>query len=173
MAPEERSEIVQILENSRQEFNAAAGGVSETQAQISPEAGRWSVLECVEHVAIVEDRFLGWLQKAERMETPRVDKQREADLAVRVPDRTNRAQAPEVVRPAGRFASLAQALAQFNATRTRAIQFADQRRGDLYSLASEHPRFGPVNGAELMVIIAGHARRHAAQIREVRAALGI
>ena len=44
MAPEERSEIVQILENSRREFNAAAGGVAESQASVRPEAGRWSVL---------------------------------------------------------------------------------------------------------------------------------
>jgi hypothetical protein len=81
-------------------------------------------------------------------------------------------QAPEAVLPGGRFTTLAQALEQFNAGRTRSIQFAEDRCDELYFLASEHPRFGPVNGVELLIIIAGHCRRHAEQIRETRAALG-
>jgi len=171
MAPEERSEIVQILENSRQEFNAAASGFAESQAKISPEEGRWSVLQCVEHVVVVEDVFFGRLQGAERMPAPRVDKQKEAELVARVPNRTTRAQAPEHVRPSDRFATLAEAIEQFNASRARTIRFAQERGDDLYSMASEHPRFGPINGIELLVIMAGHARRHAEQIREVRSTL--
>ena len=168
MAPQERIDIVQVLEDGRREFNAAAA-VPESLASACPEPGRWSVLECVEHVGTVEDRFLGWLQNAKRMESPRVDPEREADLAVRVRDRTNRVEAPQVVRPAGRFTSLAEALAYFNAARSRTIQFAEERAADLYSLAADHPRFGALNGVELLVLMAGHALRHADQIREIKA----
>ena len=42
---------------------------------------------------------------------------------------------------------------------------------DLYSVSIEHARFGVMNGVELLHTIAGHARRHAEQIREVRANL--
>jgi uncharacterized damage-inducible protein DinB len=172
MAPEERSEIVQTLENSRQELNAAVKSVSESQASASPGAGRWSVLECLEHVTAVEERFLQRLEQAERTAAPRSDKQREAELSALVTDRAQRAQAPEPVRPAGRFTSAAQALQQFNAVRTRTIQFADERAADLYSLAADHPRFGPRNGIEMLLILAGHAQRHAEQIREATAAVG-
>ena len=171
MTPQERIDILRVLEDGRREFNAAAA-VSESQATASPAPGRWSVLEIVEHVGTVEDRFLGWLQRSETMETPRVDPQREADLAVRVRYRTNRAEAPEVVRPADRFTSLAESLEYFNAARARTIRFADERASDLYSLAADHPRFGALNGIELMVLMAGHALRHADQIREARAAVG-
>jgi hypothetical protein len=171
MAPEERSEIVQALEDSRKEFCAAVEGVSEEHAKICPAAGRWSVLECVEHVAVVEQRFLSRLEAADQPPPPPLDKHKEAELAVRVTDRTGRAQAPEPVQPSGRFLSLAQALEHFNAARTRTIDFANARCGDLYQLAWEHPRFGPLNGTEVLVITAGHARRHAAQIREVRNAI--
>lgn len=173
MSPETRSEITQILENSRQELNAAVHGVSEGHANTSPEGGRWSVLQCVEHVTFVEGRFLGWLEQAKRLEEPRIDKQKEADLAARVVQRANRVEAPEAARPVGRFTTLAQALDEFNAARTRTIQFTEERAGDLYFLEVEHPRFGAMNGPELVRIIAGHAERHAAQIREVRAVLGI
>jgi hypothetical protein len=171
MAPEERTEIVQDLEHSRQEFNTIAAGISESQAKMSPQAGRWSVLECVEHVVSVEERFLSRLESAPRAESPRIDKQKEKELAVRVPDRTARAEAPEPVRPAGRFATLAQALDSFNDVRTRTVRFAETRAADLHSLLLEHPRFGVLNGAEMLVLMAGHARRHAEQLREVKAAV--
>jgi hypothetical protein len=74
--------------------------------------------------------------------------------------------------PAGRFETLEQALAEFQAARGRSLGIASEQGDALYLLATEHPRFGPVNGAELMIIIAGHARRHAEQIRETRAELG-
>jgi uncharacterized damage-inducible protein DinB len=173
MTPEPRTDLVEALEKSRQELQAAVANVDEEHASVKPEPGRWSVLECVEHVAVVEERFLGRLQAAPRLESPRVDEQKEAELAERVPNRTTRAEAPEPARPTGRFSSLAEALGQFDAARDRTIRFAQDRAGDLYWLALEHPRFGPLNGAEFIVVIAGHARRHAAQIQEVKSALGI
>jgi len=147
MAPKERTEIVETLERSRQEFIAAVAGVDEAQAKVRPDAARWSVLDCVEHVTMVEERFLGWLKVAQKLDTPRVDKEKEANLLVRV------------------------AVEQFNANRTRSIEFAQERSDELYSLAAEHPRFGPMNGVEFLIIVAAHGRRHAAQIQEVRGAL--
>jgi hypothetical protein len=168
MAPKERSErseIVENLERSRQEFLAAVAGITEAQAKERPHPERWSVLDCVEHVATVEVRFQGWLEGAKKLDAPRVDKEKE------VPDRSTRVKAPEAVVPSGRFTTLAQALEQFNTGRTRSVQFAEERSDDLYCLAAEHPRFGPVNGVELLIITAGHSRRHAEQIKETRAAL--
>jgi hypothetical protein len=129
------------------------------------------VLECVEHIATVEERLMGRLESAERLEEARVDPEKEAQLAARVANRSVRAQAPEPVAPKGRFTSVALALDHFHAVRMSTIRFAEERGGDLYHLAAEHPRFGSLNGAELMVIIAGHGRRHAEQIREITALL--
>ncbi|MGA2881134.1 MAG: DinB family protein [Bryobacteraceae bacterium] len=172
MAPKERTEIVDNLERSRQDFMAAVAGVTEAQAQARPDHERWSVLDCVEHVTTVEERFLGWLEAAKKLDQPRIDKEKEAGLMARIPDRSTRAKSPEAALPTGRFATLGQALEQFNLGRTRSIEFAQDRCDDLYCLASEHPRFGPMNGVEFLIIIAGHSRRHAAQILETRAALG-
>jgi hypothetical protein len=173
MAPQERTELVEKLERSRQEFLAAVAGLDQAQATLRPEPDRWSVLECVEHVTFVEARFLGWLQAAEKLEAPRVDKEKEATLMAQMPDRSIRLKAPEAVWPAGRFETLDQAIDQFNSGRSRSVQFAQERCDDLYCLGTVHPRLGPMNGVELIVIIAAHARRHADQIRETRAALGL
>jgi hypothetical protein len=171
MAPQERTEIVENLERSRQEFLATLAGLSDSQAKTRPAPERWSVLDCVEHVTMVEDRFLGFLQKAEKQDSPSMDKEKEAGLMASVPNRATRIQAPEAVWPQGRFETLAQAIEKFNSERGRSIQFAEEHCDDLYSLASAHPRLGPMNGVEFLILIAAHARRHAEQIRETRAAL--
>lgn len=171
MAPQEKTEIVQNLGRSREEFLAAAEGLTDEQAKTRPDPERWSVLDCVEHVAFVEERFLGWLNNAKKMDAPRIDKEKEIGLAEQVPDRSVRVKAPAEVVPNGRFETLDQGLAQFQAMRAQSIQFAEEHCDNLYCLAAEHPRFGSVNGVELLIIIAGHARRHAEQIRETRAAL--
>ena len=169
MAPQEQSEILQCLKDSRAEFHAAADGVSETQATMRPAEGRWSILDCVEHIVIAEGRFLGWLQNPLADPAPPMDKQKEAKLLLGVASREQRAQAPEPVRPTGRFATLAEALEQFDAARSNSIRFAESTGAGLYSLAAKHVFFGPINGAEVMVLMAAHCRRHAAQIREIRA----
>lgn len=173
MTPETRTDTVQLLEDSRKDFESAVSGISEAQAGQRPAPGRWSVLECVEHVAVVEERFLRRLREAGRLAKPRVDPSKETDLLARMIDRTARAQAPEAVLPANRFPGLTQALEEFRAARGRTIRFAHESGEELYSLAVEHARLGAMNGAEFMRIIAGHSRRHAAQIRDARVALGI
>ncbi|HEX5226798.1 MAG TPA: DinB family protein [Bryobacteraceae bacterium] len=170
MAPQERTEIVNNLERSRAEFLATLEGLTDAQARVKPGPDRWSVLECLEHVTFVEDRFYGWLEKAAKLDSPRRDREKELRLMAMVPDRTTRAKSPEAALPTGRW-TLQEAIDEFNARRDRSVRFAAEHSNDLYSLAAEHPRFGPVNGVELLIISAGHARRHAEQIRETRAEL--
>jgi hypothetical protein len=175
MAPEEsqqQPELLTILEESRQEFHRAVEGLEAAQASLRPVPERWSVLECVEHVVNVEQRFLGRLESAERVETPAIDKAREAALRERVVDRRQRAEAPEMLRPSGRFPNLAEALNAFDAARRETARFAELHHPELYLLVTSHPRFGTLNGYEYVLIAAGHSSRHARQIREIRAALG-
>jgi hypothetical protein len=171
MAPSEVIDIIAILEKSREDFHSSANGFPESLAKTRPEENRWSVLECVEHVTTVEEMFLKRLASGEYTEAPVEDKTREASLAQRFVDRTTKRQAPETVLPKGRFTSLAEGLQQFQGARDNTLQFARERVAELYTLASIHPAFGPLNGVEALMIIAGHAQRHAEQIREVRAAL--
>jgi hypothetical protein len=170
MAPETHMDILKNLEDSRRKVHEAAMAVSEERAKVCPEAGRWSVLQCTEHVVTVEERFLGRLESAQRTDALRIDKDREAALGMRMEDRSGRRPAPNAVIPMGRFSTVTEALAAFDAVRARTVKIAQEKGADLYYLAAEHPVFGTLNGVELLVIIAGHARRHAEQMREASVA---
>jgi hypothetical protein len=171
MAPQASIDVLQCLQDSRAEFLAASEGLSEEQAQASPAPGRWSVVECVKHVVIVESMVLRALRNPIAAPAPPVNKEREAQILSRVADRTRAVQAPEPVRPTGSPATLTQAHAEFESIRAEGIHLAESQGAGLYSLAMKHPFFGVCNGAEAMVLLAAHSRRHAAQIREIKAAL--
>ena len=55
MEPEERAQLLADLERGRNALLEVLDGVTEEVAAKSPGVGRWSVMECVEHLALSED----------------------------------------------------------------------------------------------------------------------
>ncbi len=156
---------------TRQEVHAAVEGMPETAATAAPAPGRWSVVECLEHITVVEQSFVGRLQTAAPGDVPPIDKQREANFLEQIPNRSQRAEAPERARPTGRFTNLSDALAAFDRARAETIRFAEAQQEKLYSIAETHGRFGRLNGYEFLILVAAHSRRHAGQICENRSVL--
>lgn len=154
------------LESAREELILVVSGLSEEQARTRPAPDRWSVLECLEHVSFVERRFLGMVKASEAGTSAVRDAAKEAALATRVVDRSNKRNAPEAVHPTGKHASVAEALQDFNAARDETLQFASEQGANLLSRSASHPVLGPLNGVEALLLIAGHGRRHTAQMRE-------
>jgi hypothetical protein len=165
--------LVDSLENGRQQLLECVSGLTDHAAAARPAADRWSVLECLEHIASVEHRFLSFAGTGDTYDAPRIDPERERDLAKQVVDRSTRRTAPESVVPTGRFQSVAAALAACNEARDTTVRFAQYQGDRLYMIKAAHPRFGELNGVELVHLIVGHALRHLAQIRETRAAVEV
>jgi uncharacterized protein YjbI with pentapeptide repeats len=158
--------LLEFLEAGRLDFREATKNVSAAQATIKPSEGSWSVLDCVEHVVTVEDRFLGWIAEEKSVE-PKPDTDKELRILSVMRSRLNKREAPEAVRPAGRFKDLTTALQEFEKVRDRTVEVLRERGDSLYSIGAKHRFFGDINGIELMHLIDGHARRHAEQIREI------
>lgn len=162
--------LITILETGRRDFLEATRDISPEQASGKPAPGSWSVLECIEHVVVVEGRFLGWIANGTAI-APQRSEEKEIRLSTSIRNRTAKVQAPAAVHPQGRFETLAAALAEFEAVRDRSVQLVQERGDLLYSIGVTHSRFGNMNAAELIHLIDGHARRHAEQIRETCEAL--
>ncbi len=158
--------LVSVLESGRRDFLDATADISPEQASARPAPGCWSVLECIEHIVIVEDSYLGWLAEGTAIAPPR-NPDRELRLFTTIRSRLTKVETADVLWPVGRFGSLMHALAEFNAVRDRCVRVVEERGELLYSVGAKHPYFGDVNGVELIQLIDGHARRHADQIREV------
>lgn len=169
----DRATILKMLSESSAALEEAVAGVSKDDAARKPPDGGWSITEIAEHVAVAEEGMFFMLTERFRPipEAP-PDEQKEAQLVHVILDRNQKMESPEVSKPSGKFASLAEALAHFRGCRARTIHYVEQCKDDQRKRSVKHPLAGIVNGYEYMLILANHPTRHAAQIREVRSNLG-
>lgn len=168
MLHEERLEMLERLSASRDTLLGVIEGVTEEAASKSPGPGKWSILQCVEHVIVAEEYMLGRLLTAQRSVEPVVNSRRERAIIERGADRTRKVDAPEAAIPNGRFPTLQEAVGAFLKSRQRTIQFIENCNEDLRTLLTDHPVVGRVNGYETALLIAVHPLRHAEQIAEIR-----
>jgi len=167
----ERQKAMDLLIRSRQALLEAVEGVTEQQARWKPAPERWSILEYVEHLAVSDDALVALvgrsLQSPARPETD--DERRAREQKIRetpMPRGVNRA--PEMLKPSARFASLAEAVAEFLAARGRTMDFTLNTQEDLRSHFAPHTVLGPLDGYQWLVGNARHAESHAGHIREIR-----
>jgi uncharacterized damage-inducible protein DinB len=166
--------LVALLRESREKFLGSFAGVSEEQSRVHPTDDCWSVLDTVEHLTSAETLMLRLITEGRRPRSTDAPNREQVFLQV-VADRSRKMQSPESGRPRGRFADLAQAAAQFMATRDGVMQFVEQHPEDLRAseVTHPHPAAGNVSTYEMVIIIAKHAERHAKQIEEIRSKLGL
>jgi len=167
MHVEDRLEILSNLRSGSAVLAEVLANVSEDAARRSPGTGRWSVLECVEHVALAEEYLFNQISNAKRSEVPMINIAREAAILERGANRKRRVESPAEARPRNRFATLEEAFAHFQSTRSKTIQFVENCLDDPRSMLAHHPLIGTVNNYEMLLMMALHPHRHADQIREV------
>lgn len=169
---DDKDQILLRLEEGVTALQSALAGLDPSSVLLSPVLGRWSILDCVEHLAASEAALLDRLH--EHIQTPasHADPAREARLESLALNRERTIDAPQPVHPAGACSNLAQALESFYAVRARTLEFVRGFPGDLRSSLVQHPLIQrPLNCYEMLLLMALHPIRHAAQIAEIRATL--
>ncbi len=168
----EKLGVLRELRAGRNALEEAVAGVEEAMAARKPSQEAWSILDCVEHMVESERYLLTRLRAAEHTDQPFEKSRREGKIAMLAADRSRRIEAPEQAHPRGRFATLGEALAAFDATRAEVERWVENCTGDPRCLITDHPLIvGPVTCAETLIMIAAHPARHAKQIGEIRQVL--
>lgn len=160
------SDLLEHLDAGRAAFAQALAKASAERSAQPGAGGRWSVLECAEHVATAELGMLLALRGATPSSEVR-EQQREARILAAGQDRSVPRESPARARPSGRFRTTGEALEQFLATRARTIEFLEQCPSDLRTLETNHALLGRVSGREMVLLMAMHPMRHAQQIHEL------
>lgn len=167
------SDVFAKLDESRQALRQALAIVPSAARHERPGPDRWSPIEIVEHLALVETRFSAVVggKIAEALthglgpeaapREPLPDRVREM-----LANRINRRTAPEAATPSGRLdeASAWRLADTARAGFRVAVTSADGRA--LSTVIHEHPFFGPLNVYQWVELIAAHEMRHVAQVRE-------
>ena len=177
MSTEERTKIVNWLEESHKEFLAAIDGLTEQQWNWKPAPERWSVGETAEHIVLAEGLLFGNVEKAcagpvNAAWEEKTKGKTEFIERVMAP-RLGKAKAPEPIVPSGHMTQ-AEVRERFEKQRTGIVQFATETEVAVKEHTEEHPFpvFGTLNAYQWLIYIPLHTMRHDKQIAEVKATAG-
>jgi hypothetical protein len=174
LTAQEREAALKQFEATRDNFLKSIAGLSEKQWTFKPAPDRWSVAEVAEHITVSESVLLGLVQK-QLMSSPAAPDKRDQvkgkDEVVleKVPDRSHKFQAPEMLRPTGRWATEADLTRAFEGNRAATIDYVRTTNDDLRDHFYDHPALGTLDGYQWLLLISAHSARHTAQIEEVKA----
>jgi len=168
----DKDKALAYLESTKKGVLDATKGLSEAQWNFKPAPDKWSVAECVEHIAAAEDLIRGMdVEKvmkapaAPGRDTAKID----ASIMAMIPDRSQKAQAPDELKPTNRFGSPEGSLKHFVESRATTENFLKDTP-DLRAHAVDSPMGGPkVDAYEWVLFVAAHSQRHTKQIEEVKA----
>ena len=174
LTPQEREFALQQFQTTRDNFLKSISGLSQKQWTFKPAPDRWSVAEVAEHIAVSESTLSQLVQK-QIMQSPAAPEKREQvkgkDQVIlqRLPDRSHKAQAPEFLRPTGRWATQVDLTKAFEDSRKANMDYIRTTNDDLRDHFFDHPVFGALDGYQWLLLISGHSARHTEQIEEVKA----
>ena len=169
----ERAMVITHLEETRDHLQKVISGLSKEQLNFRAEEDSWTIAECVEHLAIAENAFGSFIEKA--LATPPNPamrdslKMKDEDLMGLITDRSKTFKTAEPFEPTGKFGSFEESVNVFLTKRKEHIEFVRTTQEDLRNRFNNDLPFGLVDGVQVLIFAAGHSERHVLQMEEVMA----
>ena len=173
LTPEERKFVINMLEENSNRFLKDIEKVTEEQWNFKPASGQWSVAEVSEHITLSDGLLLSIAQKSlsspAQVEKAAALQGKENAVIERLKDRTQKAQAPESLKPSAKFATKKELIQAFKLAREKTIDYVKTTKDPLKNHVVPHPLFGDLTAYQWLVMIPAHANRHVDQLEEVKA----
>jgi hypothetical protein len=167
MSKADREHVVAHLEMTESWLSDEVSGLSPEQLNFRYGAGKWTILDVVEHLYVAEPMYWTGLRKS--MTEPPAKPKREstdADMLWYGIDRTEHQKTQAKEEPAGRLKDVGEGLAGFRKLRSTILDYArttdEDLRGHLFT------DWG-IDSYQGLLGISTHAQRHILQIREIKA----
>jgi hypothetical protein len=174
LSKQDRDFAIKYLKETEKDFLKSVKGLSDEQWKFKPAPDKWSVAEVSEHIALAED-FLSNMVTDKIMKSPEAPaekraavKGKEEQIMKMIPDRSQKAQAPEPLKPHNAFASRDALLKAFTTKRDANIKYIKDTQDPLHAHIAPSP-IGEFDAYQWMIFMAAHSKRHTAQIEEVKA----
>lgn len=171
LSPHEREKAIELLQQTEAGVFDAVKGLSPEQLNYKPAADKWSVAECVKHIAAAE-KLLWAMAEPALSQPPNPEKRAEIkfsddDLVKAVEDRSHKSKTFDALEPANSpYKTVADALEAFKANREKLIAFVKNTDADLRNHVLVLP-VGTYDYYQFILLIAAHSNRHTQQIWEV------
>jgi uncharacterized damage-inducible protein DinB len=173
LTTQERDFAVKFLTQTALGVSDAVKGLNEAQLTFKPAADKWSIEECVKHIAAAETNL--WTMVEESLNQPANPEKRagikftDEQLINAVEDRSHKSSTFAALEPANSpYKTLDEALKAFKTNRGKLIDFVKSTQDDLRNHVSVTP-IGTYDAYQFILLISAHSNRHTQQIHEVKA----
>lgn len=170
---QERKAAVNLLKDTKAEVLKAVKGLSDAQLNFKASPEKWSIKECMYHIAISEKNLWGMMEGAmksppnpeKRSEIKMTDEQ----LIKMMEDRSFKVKTVEPFEPKNTpYQSLDDAVSAFKEMRAEHIKHMKSTTEDMRNHVVQMP-FGWLDCYQLCLMMGSHSNRHMQQIIEVKA----
>jgi hypothetical protein len=169
----EREFAIQYLKKTALQVDSSLLNLTPEQMAFKPGTDKWSIAECVLHIAAAEATLWDMLEtslkepaNAEKREKIKFTDQ---ELIKAVEDRSHKSKTFAALEPANSpYKSVKEALKSFKENRRRLIAFVQSTQKDLRSQVLELP-LGTYDAYQFILLISAHSNRHVQQIKEIKA----
>ncbi|MBN8235905.1 DinB family protein [Halobacillus kuroshimensis] len=157
------------LDEKRKQLLEYAHSISDEKAARKPGEGKWSVLEILEHLYLMEQLVVYQIKQAIKQG----DIQQTSEKPIhRTTERHYKVEAPESVRPEGTFQTIAEAEDGLKKTREATLFLIHNKDEEtLKNRVFPHPAFGDMDLTQWIEFIGWHELRHLDQMKETVEAL--
>jgi hypothetical protein len=173
LSAEERKFAIDYFNKTRERLFNDVKGLSSVQLNFKADSSRWSVAQCVEHIALAESMIWQYISATlKQPPTPEKKSQlkyTDEQLIQLTTDRSMKFKAPEPLQPIGKFANTDEALKYYTNKRDSTIAYIGATQDDLKNRYIVHPVMGTLNLYQALLLIAAHSERHTMQLEEVKA----
>lgn len=173
LTPKEREDAIRFLKETESTVFNGVKNLSEAQLTYKPAADKWSVEECIKHIAAAEKELWamaeGSLKQAPNPEKRAGTKFTDTALIKAVEDRSHKSKTFAALEPANSsYKTVVEALQAFKENREKLIAFVGSTNIDLRNCVLELP-VGTYDAYQFILLISAHTNRHMQQIEEVEA----
>ena len=173
LSHKERKSAMSLMKDTKVAALKSVKGLSKAQLNFKAAPDRWSVKECMYHIAISEKNLWDMLEASmkgaanpeKRSEIKMTDEQ----IIKMMEDRSFKVKTAEPFEPKNTpYKTLDDALSAFKSRRADHIKYIKTTTEDLRNHVVQMP-FGSLDCYQLCLMMASHSNRHTQQIEEVKA----
>lgn len=173
ISKEERKSALTLMKDTKADAVKSVKGLSDVQLNYKASPDKWSVKECMYHIAISEKNL--WVLLETTMKSP-ANPEKRSEIKVTddqfikmLEDRSSKFKTAEPFEPKNTpYQSLDEAVEAFKTSRTDHIKYMKSTTEDLRNHVVQMP-FGWIDCYQLCLMVAAHSNRHTQQINEVKA----
>ena len=176
LSKKERKFAAEHMKSTKTELQDAIKGLSAAQLTYKASADKWSVQECVYHIAASEKTLWAMLE-ASMKAGPTPEKKKDLkftdeQVIKMLEDRTNKKKTSSTLDPQNTpYKSVDEAMNDFKTSRAAHIKYIKATSEDLRNHFVQMP-FGMIDCYQLCLMISSHSNRHVQQLNEVKTDTG-